>query len=445
MSKQIIFCFLLALVGSDGQVWGAATVELNAAIPQTARERFNAMLATQKADVQAKKVDLINIINNFITGDNITKTTSLELYDAINAAIADEIAAKQFLVVPFINTIMKFKYNEPWANQEKKIKAATSALINAGVDLRGKFGAETVLTIATTKDKLELVKKIVEQFDENYRTISKPSGTDLVSSRKFEINRQNDGGRTALHIAASNKKLDIVNYLLEQGADPNIEDKQGKTLLHMLLNNPTTEVLPIIDAVLTKNPDVNKPTTDNQTPLITLARSTAGSTSPEIVKQYFEKLWNHAQAQLTALDLNAQNDDGNTALHEFITLYVGFLHHNPDADLSFFKELLEKGADPLIQNNDMTLPRSPLINALTYSPLVANIMIEHLLKINPAGLEAEVTRLKTNHFAGPLGNDLETAIKEVKEKPLKNLQQTLEALKAKLVTLAQELATLATK
>ncbi|MGL5956848.1 MAG: ankyrin repeat domain-containing protein, partial [Brevinema sp.] len=45
--------------------------------------------------------------------------------------------------------------------------------------------------------------------------------------RGDSVNTQDDGGFTALHIAAWNGYLDILRYLLELGANPNIPSKAG--------------------------------------------------------------------------------------------------------------------------------------------------------------------------------------------------------------------------
>ena len=56
-------------------------------------------------------------------------------------------------------------------------------------------------------------------------------------------------GRTPLHLAAGSNKLEVVNVLLDAGADPNMKDTDGKTPLHhvvyscSLLGNGYTKVI----------------------------------------------------------------------------------------------------------------------------------------------------------------------------------------------------------
>ncbi|XP_067005341.1 acyl-CoA-binding domain-containing protein 6 [Anabrus simplex] len=49
----------------------------------------------------------------------------------------------------------------------------------------------------------------------------------LVSDLKADINLKDEDGQTALHYAASCGHADVVNYLLNCGADPNIRDGDG--------------------------------------------------------------------------------------------------------------------------------------------------------------------------------------------------------------------------
>ncbi|MBY0352904.1 ankyrin repeat domain-containing protein [Candidatus Babeliales bacterium] len=448
MKKQVIVGFLLALFGAGGQAWGAASAGLSQidAFKQALKEYalFDADTVDRVKYINPRMQELMNGAAAATTQTEALATAAATA--AKNTNPLTEAEQAQFLQT-LIDTLIKIDYKTQLDTQDPDLYNNFKTCIETpGLDLTKKptKGAETILTIAATRNQLKLVKDIVKQVPK--------------AQRKAFIDQQNNGGRTALHIAASNKKLDIVNYLLEQGADPNIGDKQEKTLLHMLLHNPTPEVLPIIDSILTKNPDVNKQTAENQTPLMMLARSSASTTSPEIVKQCFEKLWNHAQAQHTPLNLNTQDNDGNTALHEFITLYEGFLDSNPNADLSFFKELLEKGANPLIPNNDMTFGQTPLLSTLFYSQQLADIIVKHTLTKAPESLGKEILRLlQGNEFMKPAQDPtrkvlLMTALQKVADvyhdfqAPylLFLLTDSLEALKAKLVTLAQELAKLPT-
>lgn len=54
----------------------------------------------------------------------------------------------------------------------------------------------------------------------------------IVVEKGLDINEQCDNGRTPLHYACRSFNTQLVNYLLECGADVHIEDHEGYTALH---------------------------------------------------------------------------------------------------------------------------------------------------------------------------------------------------------------------
>lgn len=54
---------------------------------------------------------------------------------------------------------------------------------------------------------------------------------ELLLEKGARVNDTNTGGRTALHEACDNCRLELVSLLLEHGADPNILDDEGRTPL----------------------------------------------------------------------------------------------------------------------------------------------------------------------------------------------------------------------
>jgi hypothetical protein len=55
-----------------------------------------------------------------------------------------------------------------------------------------------------------------------------------------------DNGRTALSVAAAEGQLEVVNLLLEAGADPNVKDRRGNTPLYDAVLYKHFEVLSVV-------------------------------------------------------------------------------------------------------------------------------------------------------------------------------------------------------
>lgn len=122
-------------------------------------------------------------------------------------------------------------------------------LLQAGADftLRGDDGM-TCLHFATQNGHLECVHMVLNQKN---------------LPRKF-INVQDEGGWTPLVWACENKHEDVINYLLEHGANPLITDAEGNIALHWAAlsgSRSTCEVL------LNAGCDINATNSIGETPM----------------------------------------------------------------------------------------------------------------------------------------------------------------------------------
>lgn len=61
------------------------------------------------------------------------------------------------------------------------------------------------------------------------RTGNLPAIKNLVSRYPSLLNELDQQGQSLLHYAAEFRRVDVVRYLLEQGADPNIMNADGDT------------------------------------------------------------------------------------------------------------------------------------------------------------------------------------------------------------------------
>jgi len=64
---------------------------------------------------------------------------------------------------------------------------------------------------------------------------------NLVSTDPSLVNELDQQGQSLLHYAASFRRVDVVRYLLEQDADPNMPNADGETPSSYAEESPGTE------------------------------------------------------------------------------------------------------------------------------------------------------------------------------------------------------------
>lgn len=145
-----------------------------------------------------------------------------------------------------------------------------------------------------------------------------------------DINQKDENGYTALHIATFNNNLDIVQALLNKGANVDIQANNGYTALYIATFNNN---LGIVQALLEKDANVNIQKADNgYTALCVVAR-----------KGYFDIV----QALLEKdADVNIQTNGGCTALH------IAAVNGRTD----ILKSLLPKATYPLLKDIEGNTP-----------------------------------------------------------------------------------------
>jgi len=77
----------------------------------------------------------------------------------------------------------------------------------------------------------ELIRAITDDNDDNVESIVTENNNILV----FDLNQQDKYGNTPLCLASQNGNINIVNFLIENGANINQKDKHGNTPLFYAL------------------------------------------------------------------------------------------------------------------------------------------------------------------------------------------------------------------
>ncbi len=131
------------------------------------------------------------------------------------------------------------------------------------------------------------------------------AGAKINYKSKYDKSRFDLEGDTALLKAVGEHNLDIVKFLLESKADPNIKNNSGDTAIMYVSRSESCsdDELEILKLLIKYKADINIKDSDNDTPLIMMCRSnTDKSPCIEILLQNKN------------IKLNEKNSEGETAL-----------------------------------------------------------------------------------------------------------------------------------
>lgn len=107
----------------------------------------------------------------------------------------------------------------------------------------------------------------------------------LLISRGADINNKNRFGKTILHTASEQNKIDFVESLLQEGANINVADNDGDTPLHYAVNG-RHEMM--VEFLLQHHPDIIK-NNSGETPL-NIAEDEGLDDIGEMLREYIENL-----------------------------------------------------------------------------------------------------------------------------------------------------------
>lgn len=158
------------------------------------------------------------------------------------------------------------------------------------------------------------------------------SGLDLLLVQRLHnlgivIMARNVKGETALHFAACDDDIEVIEYLLDHGVDANTMDCEGWTPLHQALQPHLSHDLNVIRVLLENGADSNARYHGGLPPLQMALLSTWGCDT-EIVRLLLE--YN--------ADIHATNDEKRTVLHVAID-------YDSMCEVEGVRLLIESGAD----------------------------------------------------------------------------------------------------
>lgn len=268
-----------------------------------------------KPEFNIVRTFLDNILRNVVLPSNIFENYQSSLYSSsLNYRIPDKniiFVLAQEGCVEILRLILKsFKFSRcAEINDTKKIKKKTDILedlevIMLNFDIKDENGYMS-LHYAVIEGHLEMVKFLIDQG--------------------ANVNSTSDDGHTALHLAARSGNLDIVKYLLELGVDVNCEQELGRTALHLAAemgNLDTVKYLIVCGA------DVNSRSNDGYMAL-NLAAQTGNWDTVKYLTEHVE-------------DVNSKDNSGRTALHSVARVGI----------LDLVRYLVEHGGDVNSKDSD---------------------------------------------------------------------------------------------
>ena len=165
------------------------------------------------------------------------------------------------------------------------------------------------------------------------------------------INHKYYNDWTALMYAAQNEHTETINLLLERGADINATDTNGKTALMIATIHKHTKIVKLL---LERGADINATDTNGKTALMISALR-----EPEIVTILLDR----------GANINAKDNNGETALMQAMI----FGHKNT------FRPLLERGSN---LPDDKSRILSTMEQASWWTPFHTAVISDKLAKIN---------------------------------------------------------------
>ena len=129
-----------------------------------------------------------------------------------------------------------------------------------------------------------------------------PDATRLLLEHGADINAQNKDGRTPLHVAAENGRVEVVRVLHEHGANIGAEDDAGRTPLHLAASYGSVQTVHVL---LEYGANIGANDNEGRTPLHLAVVKKAGWLEVEVVRVLLEH----------GANVGAEDDESFTPLH----------------------------------------------------------------------------------------------------------------------------------
>ncbi|WP_375327113.1 ankyrin repeat domain-containing protein [Candidatus Tisiphia endosymbiont of Nemotelus uliginosus] len=184
----------------------------------------------------------------------------------------------------------------------------------------------------------------------------------LVLEQKCDVTKLDVQGNSALHIAAQKSSVEVIKFLIDQGADPHAANNKAQTPLHIAASAGNN---PVVQYLVQQHPgDVGKLDQDGNIPLHLAAANSKDSTAvkillpfmlqqqeeqdveitdPDLEKEIDKALTPHDPEEVTATNLEQEIDKGQTPRYKIVKTYYKIVTTYPNLELKN-----HKGQTPLL-------------------------------------------------------------------------------------------------
>ncbi|KAJ5554058.1 hypothetical protein N7513_004017 [Penicillium frequentans] len=174
-----------------------------------------------------------------------------------------------------------------------------------------------------------------------------------MAAKPSLVDQTDEAGETALHHALREKRDNLIQFLLDNGADPLQPDKNGDTALHHFSTSPILNK-DLFERFLKSGVDINAQNKSGETPLFSLVKDNDGELAGQKTAQTYEDSSFEFFLESGA-DVFSRSNDGSTLLHVIagIDLEARHMFWRPSvkrACVGRFKRLMEMGLDPMFED-----------------------------------------------------------------------------------------------
>ncbi|KAJ5806582.1 uncharacterized protein N7503_004184 [Penicillium pulvis] len=166
------------------------------------------------------------------------------------------------------------------------------------------------------------------------------------------VDQTDEAGETALHHALREKRDNLIQFLLDNGANPLQPDKNGDTALHHFSTSPILNK-DLFERFMISGVDINAQNKSGETPLFSLVKENDGGLGQGTAQTDEDSSFEFFLE--SGADVFSRSNDGSTLLHVIagIELEARRMFWRPRvkrACVGRFKRLMEMGLDPMFED-----------------------------------------------------------------------------------------------